>query len=416
MTPLEAADTPNLDRLASLGMTGLLQPLGRGLAPGSEVAHFVIFGYPLEQYPGRGVFETVGEGMPLSTDEVVYRGLFCAVEEQKDGSLTVVERPIDMADNFCAQLAENIGRFELGGVSCEFVFNSQKQGILYLRGDVSEDVTDADPYLEGLPIITVEPLEGTKEPKKAAKTAACLNAYLQLVYKELSNHSINAEQKAHGKLPANFLLIKWCGRKRELIPFEKLYGFKAASISSGIIYNGIATELGMDWIGVKYLPDWQDDLVNRLKLAEKAFDDGYEFVHVHTKGPDHAAHEKNPLLKRAVISELDAALGYLFDSPLLSDENLIIITGDHSTPSGTDLLHSGEAVPLLMLGRNTWPDSVREFNEKACVSGGLGRIDGKDMMPTILNLTDRIKYYSAKLQPFNGIYWPKTLNAFKVDK
>jgi 2,3-bisphosphoglycerate-independent phosphoglycerate mutase len=77
-TPLEAASTPNLDRFASLGQTGLLHPLGRGMAPGSEIAHFVLFGYPASEYPGRAVFEALGEGMTLTGDEVVLRGRFAA--------------------------------------------------------------------------------------------------------------------------------------------------------------------------------------------------------------------------------------------------------------------------------------------------------------------------------------------------
>lgn len=413
-TPLEAAHTPNLDKLASMGLTGLLQPLGRGLAPGSEIAHFVIFGYPLEEYPGRAVFEAAGEGMPLSTDEVVYRGLFSSVEES-EGRLQVIKRFMGIDDESCIALSEEISHFEKDGVACEFVFSSRQEGILYLRGEASEDVTDADPYIENLPVIKVEPLESAREPEKAAKTASCLNSYLSTVYHKLSDHPINIKRQEERLPPANFLLIKWCGRKRNLTPFEKLYGFKAASISSGNMYKGLAEELGMDWLGAKYLPNWSDDLLNRLKLSEKALDDGYEFIHVHTKGPDEAAHKKDPKLKRDVIEELDKGLGYLLDSGLLCDENLVVVTGDHGTPSGTTLLHSGEAVPILMLGRNAWTDDVKYFNEKSCIYGGLGRIDGKDMMPTILNLTDRIKYHSAKLQPFNGIYWPKKLNPFSLE-
>jgi len=413
-TPLEAAHTPNLDRLASMGQTGLLQSLGRGYAPASEIAHFVIFGYPQEDYPGRAVFEAVAEGHRLTGNEVVYRGLFSSVEQQ-DGRLQVMRRFMDAGDDVCAELSKEIAHFEKDGVSCEFVFNTRQEGILFLRGEASEDVTDADPYIEDLPVIRVEPLEGAREPERATKTASCLNSYLSMVYRRLLEHPINKEREANGLPPVNFLLIKWCGRKRSLPPFEKLYGLKGASISTGLMYKGLATEIGMDWIGTKYLPNWQDDMVNRLKLAEQALDDGYEFIHVHTKGPDEAAHKKDPALKRDVISRLDEGLGYLFESSLLSDDNLIIITGDHGTPSGTRLLHSGEPVPLLMLGRYTYPDDVNVFHEKSCVYGSLGRIEGREMMPVVLNQLDRIKYMSAKLQPFNGIYWPKELNEFKLE-
>lgn len=413
-TPLEAAHTPNLDKLAAMGQTGLLQALGRGHAPASEIAHFVLFGYPQEDYPGRAVFEATAEGHVLTGDEVVYRGLFSSVEQRGSG-LQVMRRFMGADDEACAELSKEIAHFEKDGVTCEFVFNTRQEGILFLRGEASEDVTDADPYIEDLPVIKVEPLEDAREPERAAKTAACLNSYLSMAYRRLSKHRINKERAANGLPPVNFFLIKWCGRKRFLPPFEKQNGLKAASVSTGLMYKGLAAELGMDWIGTKYLPDWRDDLVNRLKLAEKALDDGYEFIHVHTKGPDEAAHKKDPALKRDVISSLDEGLGYLFESSLISDDNLIIITGDHGTPSGTKLLHSGEPVPLLMLGRYTYADDVKHFNEKSCVYGSLGRIEGKEMMPMILNQLDRIKYMSAKLQPFNGIYWPKKLNEFELE-
>jgi 2,3-bisphosphoglycerate-independent phosphoglycerate mutase len=137
---------------------------------------------------------------------------------------------------------------------------------------------------------------------------------------------------------------------------------------------------------------------------------------VHTKAPDEAGHEKDPAGKRDVIAQLDAALPALWDNGLISDENLVIITGDHGTPSGTDLVHSGDPVPIALVGRGTMPDAVAAFGERACSSGGLGHIDGSDLMPIALNAIGRIKYMGARLTPEGGIFWPAQTEPMRTER
>ncbi|MFQ6094060.1 MAG: alkaline phosphatase [bacterium] len=108
----------------------------------------------------------------------------------------------------------------------------------------------------------------------------------------------------------------------------------------------------------------EKDLVERLRIAKQTKD--FDFVHVHTKAIDEASHKKNPELKKSVIESLDRAFLYALDE-IVTDENiLLVITSDHSTPSAGDMIHSGETVPLTMVGRDTRRDDVREFNEISC--------------------------------------------------
>jgi 2,3-bisphosphoglycerate-independent phosphoglycerate mutase len=179
---------------------------------------------------------------------------------------------------------------------------------------------------------------------------------------------------------------------------------------------------GIDWYGVDYHADWTEDLRMRLATAARAIAEGHTFVHVHTKAPDEAGHAKDPAKKRDVIEKLDAALSDLFApegllaarEPDGSPSHLVIVTGDHGTPSGTELVHSGDAVPLTVIGPATLRDAVTSFDELACASGSLGHLEGRELMPEVLNRIGRIKYVTARLTPANGIWWPDATEPLRV--
>lgn len=419
LTPLQAARTPNLDRFASLGQAGVLHTLGRGMAPGSELAHFVLFGYPKALYPGRAVFETIGEGLPLSGDEVVMRGYFSTVTRQGDGSVRVPLVQTEIDDESCRELAAAITPFEWDGMTIEFVYNSNRQGIVFVRGSAgaypSPDITDSDPYLPGAQVVRPQALDSARDIIGARHTAAALDAWLRRVHAVLEAHPVNAARRARGEAPANFLRVKWSARYAPFPRFEDVSGLVGASVSSGVTFKGISEALGMRWYGCRYLPDWTDDLRARIALGAQAVRDGCEFVHVHTKAPDEAGHTKDPAHKRDVIEALDAAIPALWDEGLITPENLVIVTGDHGTPSGTDLIHSGDAVPIAMVGAATFADDVTGFDERACAVGSLGHLDGSDLMPEALNRIGRIKYMNAKLTPAGGVFWPRATEPLLID-
>ena len=418
LTPLQAAHTPNLDRFAAAGQTGLMHPLGRGMAPGSELSHFVLFGYPHELYPGRAVFEAAGEGLPLTGDEVVFRGLFSTVERADDGSLRVLTRRTEIDDESCRELSAAISPFTHDDITIEFVYNSQHQGIVFVRGSgasrPSEDVTDSDPYVPGEHVIRPQALDDARDRLAARETAAAMEQWLVFVHATLDEHPVNQARRARGEEPANFLLVKWSARYAPLRSFEEQNGLVGASVSSGVTYKGIADVLGMRWYGCDYLPDHADDLRARIALAARAVAEGCEFVHVHTKATDVAGHTKDPATKRDVIAALDAAIPALWDEGLVAPENLVIVTGDHGTPSGTVLVHSGDAVPFAMAGAATFADDVAGFDERSCASGSLGHLEGRDVMPEALNRIARIKYMSAKLTPAGGVFWPTRTEPLRV--
>ncbi len=169
----------------------------------------------------------------------------------------------------------------------------------------------------------------------------------------------------------------------------------------------------MDTKKVADTEDPEKDIADRLTTAYESLND-YDFVHVHTKAPDEAAHTKDPDAKKSVIESLDRgngrAIGPLMDDP----EVLLIVTADHSTPSSGPLIHSGESVPLMFYGQGVRRDGVRRFKEVDVAAGALGRVRGKELMYLILNHLDRAKLQGVMDTPVDQPYWPGNYEPFRL--
>jgi 2,3-bisphosphoglycerate-independent phosphoglycerate mutase len=165
------------------------------------------------------------------------------------------------------------------------------------------------------------------------------------------------------------------------------------------------------------MPDTDDpgvDLADRLRAACAALND-YDFIHVHTKGPDEAAHTKSPAAKKAMIEALDKGLGQAI-TPVLDDpDTLLVVTSDHATPCAGPLVHSGEAVVLCLLGQGIPRDSVERFDEVSAAAGALGQVRGKELMYLILNHTDRIKLTGIMDTPSDQAFWPGDYEPMRVE-
>jgi len=225
----------------------------------------------------------------------------------------------------------------------------------------------------------VVPKSGTPEPKKAKKTADAMNAYLAWCHEQL----LEMSEKPEG---ANFLATQRCGKQRPLEPFSERWGMRGAVIASPSIYHGLAREIGLDSIRVKDTKDPGADLGERIDMALN--DTTHEFIHVHTKTPDEAGHKGGPGDKRDIIEALDTGMGRLV-SAAETKELLVVVTGDHSTPCRSALIHSGEPVPVLMAGAGIRKDRVDRFDEISVCSGCLSLLKGPELMAMILNATGR---------------------------
>jgi len=410
-TPLQMADTPHLDRLASLGMTGLFHPWLLGGALPSEIAHFLLFGYDLEDFPGRGYIEALGENLPLGDTDVALLGRIFAVRK-KQGLLILTEEDPKVEEATCLALQEAIGTFHHEGVDISFIPTGGIRGIVLAKGEVAPAVTDSNPIYEGRPLMEVLPWEGRENDERTLKTAQALNQYQAWAFHQLAAHPINQQRKRAGLAPLNAVGLQRAGQKKPIIPFGDQWGFKALAIAAGCLYRGLSQHVGMELLPVKDTDNTAADLLARLKLAHQ--DRRHDFIYIHTKALDEAAHTKDPLIKKAAIEALDRAVDFALQEIATDPDTLLVITADHATNSAGAMIHSGEPVPLLMVGQYTWRDGVTRFDEVNCARGALGLVRGKELMYLILNFLDRGKLMGLRDAPRDQPYFPGKFTPFKI--
>ncbi|QLA15693.1 alkaline phosphatase family protein [Desulfolutivibrio sulfoxidireducens] len=413
-TPLAAAKTPHLDRLAALGCNGLYHAGILGQPLPSENAHFAMFGYEPCEFPGRGPLEALGAGIPVAPDEVAALAHLCSVRE-RDGCLYMFcDKPARVSDDEGRALFAAVAEFESRGVRFRLVRYKGCFGILALAGPpelVGTLFTDTNPMVDDLPIPEVLPLRGADAA--SVNTAAAVKDYLLHANAVLSGHPVNRERERRGLDPVNALVTQRPGRLAPIESFTERHGLRGLTIASGIICPGLGRYLGMDVHLCRDTDDPGADLAARLAVARTALAD-HDFIHVHTKAPDEAAHTKSPEKKLAVIEALDRGIGQAI-GPILDDENVILaVTADHSTPSAGPLIHSGEPVPLVVCGQGARRDAVASFDEISAAGGALGHPRGTELLRVLLNAMDRARLEGIRETPVVREFWPSPCRPFRL--
>ncbi len=413
-TPLQAAHTPVLDKLAETGANGLYHAAAVGQALPSENAHFVMFGYDMEDFPGRGALEALGAGIKLSPEDVAVLIHFASLKET-DGYFMLEDGKIKASEDEARALIRTVGKYEKHGVTISFFPTEMLRGILILHGgDLARFVTDTDPFLNGRVLVAIKPWTAYANDIGSRNTADVLKAYLLWAYNHLKNHPVNISRKKQGINPINGLVTQRAGQLKKVIPFSEKYGLRGLSISSGMVFQGLCAYVGLDHKKVADTGNPGNDIAERLRIAREVLDD-YDFIHVHTKTPDEAAHTKVPADKKSVIESLDRGIGEAI-APLMNDpEVFIIVTSDHSTPSAGQLIHSGETVPLIFYGEGVRRDQIRRFDEISAAGGALGCVRGKELMYLILNHLDRCKLHGLMDTPTDQPFWPGNYEPFRAE-
>lgn len=410
-TPLQSALTPNLDRLAKLGSNGLFHAASPGQCLPSETAHHLLFGYDLKDFPGRGLLEAVGEGAVFEDTDVLALAHLAEVAWRQGEPVLVRKRP-RMEDDELEALFRAISPRELQGVRFRLHRTRRNDAILVMSGGVSPFVSDSDPMMPGWPMARIWPVADNPEPDRAEHTAKALNAYLTHCYHVLVNHGVNRQRLARELPPANFLATQRCGRRIIQEPFQEKWGLAGMVITSGAVYGGLAQELGLTFVRVHDSADPAEDLRSRIRRALD--ESAHDFIHVHTKMPDEAAHTGDPKYKEAVITALDRGLDVLVDAVTKRDDLIVGITADHSTPSDAILIHSGEPVPVALVGPNVRCDDVEAFDEVSAAKGCLGFLKGPELMLMLVNYANRSCLLGHQLGERKRPCYPKAYAAFKL--
>lgn len=373
-TPLEAATKPNLDTLASEGVTGIMYPVDIGIRPGSDIAHLSIFGYDISKhYFGRGPFEAVGYGLELKEGDVALRGNFATV----DDNFNVIDRRAGRIEN-TEKLAKLLNGMQIDKIKIYVKLGVGHRAAVVLRGQgLDGKISDVDPHQVNIKIFKSKPLVNCK---RGEYTASIVNKFVKKSYQILSKQPLNKKRVEQGLYPANILLVRGAGKVIILPSFKEKYNLKAAAIAGAGLYKGIGKLMGMDALPVSRTTGKPDTNVdNKIKGALSAFKN-YDFIYLHIKGADVLAEDGNFLGKKEFIEKVDRSL-----LPLLKKKNLlIVITTDHTTSCYLKN-HTADPVPILIKGDNIYSDEVKSFDERSCAAGFLGHIKGKDVMPIIID-------------------------------
>ncbi|MFO7931067.1 MAG: alkaline phosphatase family protein [Desulfosalsimonas sp.] len=409
-TPLAAADTPNLDRLSEKGSNGIFHAIAPGRCLPSETAHFLMFGYDWADFPGRGLFEAIGENVEFDDADILVLAHLSKAGFFEDNVLKLEcgrdEVTGDRRD--LRPIYQRLTPYEYDGISFNLHHTGRNDAILVVSGDVSPDISDSDPILRGMPVGRVDALAETREPKRAAKTAEAMNQYLTWCHYRLKHMPpVN-----NSSIQANFLLTQRSGRRIIQEPFSAKWGFSPALIATGGVYKGIAKELGFDFIKSVDTAHPGKDLSDRIRTALD--DKTHDFIHVHTKVPDDVSHKGDPLAKTAAIGALDSGFAGLIDALENNSGLLAVITADHSTPSRSALIHSGETVPVVIAGGAIRKDPIDRFDEIAAISGSLGLLRGSELMHVILNCSDKAVLEGIRLGRNKKPYLDDTYPPFLV--
>ena len=398
-TPLEYASTPNLDLLSTVAETGMMIPWVQGRPIGTDVAHFILFGYDMKDFPGRGIINVLSSGFELKQDSAYLLCTWSSVEE-KEGLLIKERWAKDLSLDEIEQLKTDLC-MEIDGLEFKWHYSHGPHGIIEISGEnVSHEISDSDPFYEDKFVLRVEPYETDSE--NAKHTATALNKYLREVYMMLKDHDVNHKRIEAGKLPANFLLSKWSGKKPDIDSFKELNGMSSVIIGNSELMGGLAKLFSMDYIEYSDLSEGIDS----------ALESDCEYVHLHTKDTDEAAHTKKPMNKVYALEEIDKKLSKLIENSQ-NEELLLVVTGDHTTPSSGPLIHSGEAVPIMFIGKNVRVDDVDSFGERSCARGSI-RMNGKDLMQMMLNYSDKAQFYNLRPGTKKLRYISDTLRKFEL--
>ncbi|MCL4248264.1 MAG: 2,3-bisphosphoglycerate-independent phosphoglycerate mutase [Anaerolineae bacterium] len=369
LTELETANTPNMDRLAREGSTGLSIPVTRGVAPGSGPAHLGLFGYdPLVYDIGRGVLEAIGIGLDVGAGDVAIRGNFCTV----DASGNITDRragriPTEEGE----KRVELLKDIKLDGIDIQIAAGEGYRFAMVLRGEgLNDDVQDTDPQATGVP-----PLPAVASSPAAERTAALANQWLAAARERLRGHE-----------PANMVTLRGFATDPNLPKYADVYKLKAACVATYPMYKGVSRLVGMKTIETDLHFSIQDEFDTVAEIWNS-----YDFVFCHVKYTDSRGEDGNFDAKVKVIEEVDAAL------PILLNLNpaVMIITGDHSTPA-TYRAHSWHPVPTLLWAPGThMTDRAQAFGERDCMGGALGQFLAVDLMPMALAHAKRLVKYGA---------------------
>jgi 2,3-bisphosphoglycerate-independent phosphoglycerate mutase len=365
-TELESANRPNLNALAAIGVQGGSIPVAPGITPGSGPGHLGLFGYdPVKYVIGRGALEATGIGFTMQPADVAARGNFCTLDAE--GKISD-RRAGRIVTEESAPLAIKMREVKIPGVQVFVEPVKEHRFVVVFRAPgLSGHIKDTDPQVTGVPPLAAHAVEAGSQ-----KAADIANEFIKQATKLLAG-----EKKANG------LTLRGFSGRPELPSYEEVYGLKAAAIAVYPMYKGLAQLVGMEIVGKA------QTLAEQMAVLEQNWGK-YDFFFIHFKYTDSTGEDGNFAAKVKRIEELDAVIPRI----TALKPTVLIVTGDHSTPSYLKS-HSWHPVPTLLVSSCCRPDGHTTFGEDTSARGGLGQFKAKYLMSLALSNAGRMAKYGA---------------------
>jgi 2,3-bisphosphoglycerate-independent phosphoglycerate mutase len=356
-TPLEAARTPNFDRMAQEGACGMLRTIPDGFEAGSDIANMSVLGYdPREYYTGRGPLEALSMGVDLHMDDIAYRCNLVTVtggvmQDFSAGHISSAEGAA-LLDTLAPAVPDVLVR---AGVSY--------RNLLVIRD--GKGCSSTPPHdIVGQPIAGYLPAGGD---------AALLDRCMDKSRSIFMDHPVNVARRKAGKSPAT-QVWPWSGGKRPDLPlFAERYRKKAGMISAVDLLNGIGRGAGMEIIRVPGATGYLDtDYRAKARYALEAIR-RLDFLYLHIEAPDEAGHLGSIEEKVKAIESVDGVVGTILDG----FDGIVAVLPDHPTPIRVKT-HTREPVPFVVHGKDT--DKTIRFTESEARAGKFGMMNATDFL------------------------------------
>ena len=380
-TPLQAAETPHIDKLARMGRCGMLDTIPAGFVPGSEIANLSVLGYDLTRvYEGRGVLEAASMGVEIADDEIAMRCNLICIENGIIKSHSAGHISNEEADELIDFLQEKLGDQSVSfysGVSYRHLLKL-KNGNKHLKCTPPHDVPGT-PFTS----VLIQALTPEAEP-----TAALLNALILKSQALLENHPVNIKRASQGKEKANSIWPWSPGNKPQMKKMTDIYPFKSGSVISAVdLIKGIGVYAGLKNIDVEgatglYTTNYEGKA--RAAIEALRTDD---FVFLHIEASDEAGHEGDVGLKIKTIEYLDSRVVKPILEELLTwnEPVTIALLPDHPTPCAIRT-HTNTPVPFIIYHTDNVPDNVELYDEFSCQAGSYGLLKGSEFIEEVIKL------------------------------
>ena len=375
-TPLEAANTPVMDELASKGEMGMTQNVPAGMHPGSEIANLSVLGYnPLTDFTGRSPLEALSVGVEMEPDDIIFRAnVVTLTEEEPYDQKTILDHSSGEISTADADILMDAVREAFNSEEIQFYTGTSYRHICVWKKGRTSDLEPPHDHLTQVigPHLPAEPI---------------LRQMMEKSFDILNNHPLNLERAARGENKANSLWFWGAGTKPSLGRFEEKTGLKGAMISAVDLLKGMAVGAGMTVYEVEGATgSLHTNYEGKANAAIQALlEDGHDFVYIHLEGPDEMAHQGLAQEKVLSIEYLDSRIIAPVKAAMeaAGEDFRMLVLPDHPNPVRYRT-HTGDPVPYVLYDSTMQRKKIAHYSEKEAAATGIFEPQGCKLMERFL--------------------------------